>query len=64
MVAMNVRNQDQIGGRQPVEIALGRVDLNHLPTRLDHEGSMLDGRNFENAGRGLEFLGRASGESR
>ena len=32
-----VGDQHQIGGWWPFETALSRVDLNHLPTRLDHE---------------------------
>src|ERR1017187_1361157 len=58
LVAVDVGDQDVIGLRKPVVASLRRVDVHHLPARLNHEAGVLDGRDLERPLRSGELLRR------
>ena len=61
MIAVDIGDQDQVGGGEPVIAALSRIDLHHLASGLEHQTGVLDRRHGESAGGCLEFLGFAGG---
>jgi hypothetical protein len=64
MIAMDISDQDQVGGGKSIIAALGGIDVDHLASGLEHEAGVLDRRHGEGSGGGFELFGFASSGSR
>ncbi len=59
MVTVDIGNQDNIGWRQSFIISSASgVDVNGLPAARDDHRGVIDGRDLNHAGAGLEILNR------
>jgi hypothetical protein len=59
VIAMDIRNQDQVGLREPCKHGrLGRIDDDDLSARFNLQRGMVHGCYFHRSSRGIERLNR------
>jgi hypothetical protein len=59
VIAVGVGNQDEVRLGQAVDLGrFRRIDIDHLAAGFDHQAGVVNRRDFDRAGRGIERLRR------